>query len=246
MKRRSLRTALHAWLVTWLVTWRAVARVAACSVGVLSGFACDTPSATRPDEAFNPTTLTGGVLYRWTSGTTIRVWVVNPSSAGFPIDLGLATRQAMHRWNQVAAFGEFTLKSATRIDEANIIVFDGVAPLPVSEGSCVFNPRGSTGYVYFCPGSAVAGAVPRAELLWLTQGGPGVTTVIIRLDRGRASSQSAYNAIVAHEFGHALGIGAHSDVPSDVMFGLPTTEIPSERDRATLRWLLGQRPALVL
>jgi hypothetical protein len=242
MKRRSLRTVMH----TSLAAWRVVARVASASVVVLSALACDTPSATRPDEAFDPTTLTGGVRYRWASGTTIRVWVVNPSSAGFPIDLGLATRQAMTRWNEVAAFGEYTLKSATRIDEANIIVFDGVAPLPVSEGSCVFNPRGSAGYTYFCPGSPVAGALPRAELLWLTEGGPGITTVIIRLDRGRASSQSAYNAIVAHEFGHALGIGAHSDVSSDVMFALPTTEIPSARDRATLRWLLGQRPALLL
>jgi len=172
--------------------------------------------------------------------------VVNSPPSAAPLDLGLATRQAIERWNAVAAFREFTLKSATRIDEAQIIIYDGVAALPVSVGTCGFNPRGAAGYTYFCPGTAAVGAIARAELLPLSQDGPGLTTVVIRLDRGRVSNQSSYNAIVAHEFGHALGIGAHSDLPTDVMFGLPTAETPSERDRATLRWLLGQHPALVL
>ena len=219
------------------------ALVIAC---LLATFACDRPTASRPEPIFDPTALTGGLLYRWASGSTVRVWVVNAPTSGASLDLGVATRLAMSRWNDVAAFGEFTLTSATRIEDAHLIVYDAASPLPVSEGSCLFTPRGSAGYTYFCPRPASVDSVPRAELLWLAQNGPGLTTVVIRLDRGRIASQSAYNAVVAHEFGHALGIGAHSDLPSDVMFALPTAETPSERDRGTLRWLLGQRPSLLL
>ena len=36
-----------------------------------------------------------------------------------------------------------------------------------------------------------------------------------------------------HELGHALGIFAHSDEPTDIMFTNPDVELPSDRDRRT-------------
>jgi predicted Zn-dependent protease len=86
----------------------------------------------------------------------------------------------------------------------------------------------------------------RAERFPLSAGGLSAITVVIRLDRGRLTSQESLNAVVAHEFGHALGIGAHSDDARDLMFGLPTVSAPSARDRGTLRFVLGQRPGLTL
>ena len=204
--------------------------------------ACDTPTGARPDAAYDPTTLTGGLLYRWHSGTTIRVWTVS-SAAGTSMDLGLAVRQAIVRWNAVPQFAEFTLTAATSIRDASVVVYDAENAAPVSPGSCQFDPRSSAGYTYFCPGG---GAPRQAERLAVANGGGGVVTVVIRVDRGRASSQSTYNAIVAHEFGHALGIGAHSDVSTDLMFGLPAVERPSIRDIATLRAVLGRPPGLTL
>ena len=71
-------------------------------------------------------------------------------------------------------------------------------------------------------------------------------SVVIRVDIGRVTSQAGLTAVVAHELGHALGIGGHSDQPLDLMFGLPTVLTPSGRDGATLRFLLGQHADLIL
>ncbi len=204
--------------------------------------ACGAPLATRPEAAYDPTALTGGLLYRWGSGTTVRVWVVPPPTAG-SVDLALAVRLAISRWNSVRQFNEFTLTAAAHIGEAHIVVYDRESATPVSPGSCQFDPHGAAGYTYFCPGS---GAPQRAERLRPSTGDADGVSVVVRVDRGRVSSQNAYNAIVGHEFGHALGIGAHSDVPGDLMFGLPSVETPSIRDRATLRFVLGQPPNIIL
>lgn len=197
---------------------------------------CDTPTASRPIGAYNPTTLTGGLRYRWESGTTVRVWIVESATSN-GLDLSLAVRRAMSAWNAVREFDEFTLKSASSIHDADVIVFDLDSPVPVAPSSCTFDPRGSSGYTFFCPDNGVP---RRAERLTLLNGGVSAATVVIRVDRGRLTSQSGLNAVLTHEFGHALGIGAHSEVSTDVMFGLPTAEIPSSRDAGTLRYLLGQ------
>lgn len=201
---------------------------------------CDAPTTARPDAAYNPTALSGGVLYRWSKGTTIRVWVAGADILT-TLDLGLATRRAMAEWNRVPRFGEFRLELADQAADANVIVFERATVSPVRVGSCAFDPRGAAGYTYFCPGTD-----GRAERLGLTTGGVGVASVVIWVDQDRASSQRAYEAVVAHEFGHALGIGAHSDISGDLMFGLPAIASPSARDRATLRHVLGRVADLTL
>jgi predicted Zn-dependent protease len=222
---------------------RLVDRMARCvSLGLLVVLsACDSPSATRPAAAYDPTTLTGGLLYRWPSGKTVRVYVVPSVSSRF--DLGTATRQAMVVWNAVSQFGEFTLETAPTLADADLVVFDRDTPMPVRAGSCTFDARSASGYTYFCPDVTTPS---RAERLQLSAGGLSAITVAIQLDRGRVASQDALNAVVAHEFGHALGIGAHSDDARDLMFGLPTVSAPSARDRGTLRFVLGQRAQLTL
>ncbi len=212
------------------------------ALGCAALASCDTPTASRPVAAYDPTTLTGGLTYRWASGTTVRVWVAGQETPA-PFDLGIAVRRAMVQWNAVPQFAEFTLATAASAGEADLIVYDREQPAPTLAGSCTFDPRNAAGYTYFCPGG---GQPPRAERLRLTSDDMRSVSVVIRVDRGRASSQAALNALVAHEFGHALGIGGHSDEPSDLMFGLPTVESPGARDRATLRDVLGRISGLTL
>lgn len=203
---------------------------------------CDAPTAPRPTFAYDPTTLSRGVLYRWPTGRVIQVWV-SDESATSATSLPLAVRQAIAVWNNVPTFGEFSLAMTTRIDDANIIVYDRASALPIAPGTCAFDPQGSAGYTYLCP-SATAPAV--AQHFALTSGTLAAASVIIRVDRGRAADQAAYGRLVMHEFGHALGIGGHSDRSADLMFGAPQVDSPGAADIKTLRYLLGQRAALTL
>ena len=54
-------------------------------------------------------------------------------------------------------------------------------------------------------------------------------------------------ATALHELGHAFGLWAHSDQAGDAMAavpgGRPVLQL-SRRDRATMKWLLGQRPRM--
>lgn len=217
-------------------------RIAIAAMMLVAVASCDAPTLLRPERGYDPTTLTNGLLYRWSSGKSVRVWVVSDGTAGD--DLATAVRQAIVRWNDVRQFAEFTLVAASSLQEAEVVVYDRLSSMPVQAASCAFDPRNSAGYTYFCPGSSETGS--SAARLATIAGGPSTVSVVIRVDRGRVDSQRAYAAVVAHEFGHALGIGAHSDLATDLMFGLPTVEGPSARDIATLRYLLGQRPALTL
>ena len=202
--------------------------------------ACEVPTLSRPGAAYDPTSLTNGQLYRWASGRTIRIWVV-PPAAGTPFDLTGAVAEALAQWNDLPLFREFRLVRATAITEADVLVMDRSTPLPfVPVTGCGFEARGSLGFTYFCP---VGG---RAARLTLTGGGQSLASVVISVQVAGVSTQSALDALVAHEFGHMLGIGGHSPLASDVMFGVPTVSTPSGRDAQTLQFVLGERPRVIL
>jgi hypothetical protein len=210
-----------------------------------SMFACDAPTAARPTAAYDPTTLTRGLLYRWPSGRQVSVWVVVPSVPG-PVDLALAVREGMNAWNTIPQFAEFTLSLAASISDADIVVYDRVTTAPVSAGSCPFDALGAAGYTYFCPTATTPSTAQLLPLAAPAMGGAGQVAVVIRVDRGRVTDQNGYNALLTHELGHAIGIGAHSDVPTDVMYGAPTVSTPSARDARTLQNLLGRRADVTL
>jgi len=211
----------------------------------LFAVACESPTATRGTFAYDPTTLSRGLLYRWPSGSTIAVWVevsASPEGPG-PLSLALAVREGIASWNRVPLFAEYTLVQAASIADANIIVFDRATALPITPSFCAFDGQSAAGYTYFCP---VGSSPTTAQRLTLASGAASQATVVIRVDRGRVTNQSGYSNLFAHELGHALGIGAHSDQALDVMFGSPLVGSPSKRDLQTLRYVLGQRADITL
>lgn len=201
--------------------------------------ACDTPTASRPNFAYDPTTLSNGMLYRWANGQKLRVWADLADSTR-AVNLGLSVRSAISRWNDLPAFAEFELVLVSNPAEAQIIIYDRARPMPVRAGSCPFEPRAAVGYTYFCPNGR------KAERLALASGAPSSVSVVIRVDDMLAAGQARYSAIVAHELGHALGIGAHSSVAGDLMFGLPTNPFPTGRDAQTLQYVLGAPADIIL
>jgi hypothetical protein len=200
--------------------------------------ACDNPTVVRPDFAYDPTELTGGQLYRWTTGARVRVFV-EPTAAG-GVDLAVAVQRAVASWNAVPQEREFTLDVVTNRDAADVIVYDRSIPQPVVTGSCPFNPSGAAGYTYFCPLNG------RAERLRPIASTALTTAIVIRVDMTTTATQAALDALVAHEIGHAVGIGGHSPQTTDVMYTRPTVRTPTDRDRNTLRNLLGRAADITL
>lgn len=216
------------------------AMVALAAAGAIGG--CDAPTEARPLPDYEPTSLTGGIVYRWSNGSRLRIWT-QPDDTPGTIDLTLAVRHAITVWRDVPRFGELTLSTTTDPLDADIIVYDRATPEPVQPGSCAPTIGNASGFTYFCRSPLDS---TRAERLRLTNGTVTRASVLIRVDKGRVQSQGGYNALVAHELGHALGIGGHSPRTDDLMFGNPQVDTPSPRDAATLRHLLGLRPDLRL
>jgi predicted Zn-dependent protease len=178
--------------------------------------------------------LSNGTLYRWAPGSKVAVF-----AHGDRVELSSAVTKAIAAWNDVPQFGEFELTQATDLDRANVVVYDRADAVPLGEASCQFDPRGS-GYTYFCLANGLVEFIPARS------GDPTTIAILISVDRAQVGNQAEYDAVVAHEIGHALGIGGHSPVMTDVMYGDPRVATPSLRDRQTLQWVLGQPAAGLL
>jgi predicted Zn-dependent protease len=70
--------------------------------------------------------------------------------------------------------------------------------------------------------------------------------VVIELSTMTNSSDERMMGASAHEFGHALGIKAHSDKRQDIMFRDRIVNFLSPSDKATIRYLYQHQPQWVL
>lgn len=196
--------------------------------------ACDAPTAAREEAAYDPVAPSVGRNYHWPLGRTVGVYV-DPTAEPSGTDLEEAVREGAARWNAAVYYREFTLRVVSTPDDADVVVHHATAPLLVGTGTCDYPPVAAGGVTFFCP--AVSGDT--VETLPLLAGaGPGRLKIDVRVDRARVADDAGFRSLVAHELGHVVGIGAHSDRAEDLMFAVPRAAAPSARDERTLRFLL--------
>jgi len=216
------------------VTIRRLAHAALLFVA-LAAVACDTPTILPDTEAYDPTAITG-FTYNWGAGREISIYV-DVTAAPANADLEAAVREAIGAWSAVGRLGEIRLRIVSSFRQADVIIHHTAAPRLVTSPLCSPVDVGSGGYTFFCVDEN-----NRPIPLLLNDGSDGRVQMDISINRARVDTEEIFRAVVAHEIGHVLGIGAHSPDMNDLMFGSPRRLQPSARDARTLRFVLGQQP----
>jgi predicted Zn-dependent protease len=197
--------------------------------------ACSEASAPRVEPpAYDPTQLTGGLLYRWPTGATIAVYV-DPTAVPTGVELATATLAGMQAWKAALGGSQFAFRTATSPADADVIVHVSAAPRLVALAGCAPPPDLAGGVTFLCPARDSALTLPL-----LAGPGAGRVKIDIAINPAATSATHSLLALVTHELGHAIGIGGHSSDPADVMHAQPTVTTPSQRDIATLRWVVRQ------
>lgn len=201
---------------------------------------CQTPTAPGESPAYDPTRLTDGRIYRWGLGATVAIYADTTGQGMLGVDVTSAVERGLAGWRATWRYDELRPAIVHSAAAADVIVQLHGAPPLVSLDACATSISISAGRTVLCAAGDTARTLPL-----LSAGAPGRVKVAIEVDVGSAGA-AAVDALIAHELGHALGIGGHSAEPADLMYAAPTAIRPTPRDAATLRFVLHQPVALRL
>lgn len=197
----------------------------------LAAAGCDAPTVPGEAPAYDPTSLTAGVLFSWPPGRTVSVYVHAGLVTSEPVLAGAVDR-ALSSWQDATRYGELRLVRVGDVRAADVVVrWAGVAPL-VDEAACGGAIGDGAGFTLFCAAGDTARTLP------LLSGAASRVKVAVVVTS--PATGEALDALVAHELGHALGVTGHSAEPGDVMHPSPSVARPSARDARTLRYVLHQ------
>lgn len=216
--------------------------VAVLLLAALTAGCSDLPTIDGAAPAWDPTLsatdsagVTHQVVYHWPIAYSIAIFVdTTATTPGY--ELQPALEHAMAMWQDATWYREVAWHLAASPAQADVILHNAAAPMLVGTGDCSYTSGDFGGDTFIC----ASPALDSMETLPLVSGGPGHVKIDVSINGDRAGSADEFRTLVAHEMGHVLGIGLHSDTTTDLMNGYPTAPAPTSRDAATLRWVLHQ------
>lgn len=145
-----------------------------------------------------------------------------------------AMLRAIGIWENSLVFGEIRIELAATAAEADIVVRNERIPKLAMSRRLDAAADGCSGDTSF-EADLDAGTLTTPFDIWIwSSSGEGPVV------------DACYEVVAVHELGHALGIFQHSPNGDDVMATIPTRNLLSERDRATIEvvyhWPVTLRP----
>lgn len=158
-------------------------------------------------------------------------------TAGWTDEMGEAVASGIEMWKPLEQEGLFSFDFTGNPREANILVFFNQNFAGATE------PGGISTGGYTC-----AQAIPYAKIAEALREGknPRTPPVVMELSLGVNGTLEKLKAATAHEFGHALGIKAHSPYRDDIMHENRVVEQLSQADKNTIRRLYKAKTQWVL
>ena len=184
-----------------------------------------------------------GEVFRWPSDRLpVRYFA---DTRGTMPELVSAGLQA---WEQQFLYGEFKATLVTDSSQADVIVVweDSVPPdVPPDTVGAAGACDGFTRYIIDTTTTASGTNSPTAGVeppLTMTE--PFHVYLRVRPGFTEAQVAACMPRVTAHELGHTIGILTHSPANTDLMWGTPTTQTPTNRDRNTAQVLYHTAPTI--
>lgn len=159
-----------------------------------------------------------------------------PQCSGWSPQMNQAAYNGIMQWKEFQNEGLFSFEFVEDPKLANIVLF-WAERLTGDEGVGGISTRGNTAAILY-PANQVHQA--EASTGKPVHGTPVVIELVVD------ESYGILQARAAHEFGHALGIKAHSNAKQDLMYVNQHSPLLTESDKATIRWLYRQPPKFLM
>jgi hypothetical protein len=198
-------------------------------VAVSAAGACDSPTVPERSGGYDFSLPGPDLVFHWGPGAQVRVFV-SEEPAGRAAALADAFDAATAAWATAAPFGEFTIRRATSVAAADVVLAWADGPFPVQTAECLPS-GGGLGLTTFCL------TADNEDFVRFPVSGGGQSDVffLVTISASIVDDQTLLRRLVTHELGHALGLFRHSPNPGDLMFGGELVpDLPTEADRATI------------
>ena len=158
----------------------------------------------------------GGDTFHWPADRIPVRYFVDARGA-----LPRLVRTGLSAWEDQFLYGEFRGEVVADSTAADVIVrWQDSVPADV--------PPDTAGALGACDGVTTY-VVDSTK----TMTGPEHVSLRVRLGYTFPQIAACFRRVVTHELGHSLGILSHSPATTDLMYGTPAIERPTERDRNT-------------